>query len=382
MPVPKHIVILGSAYPLRGGGLATFNERLAREFMKNGDKVTIYTFSLQYPSLLFPGTSQYSDETAPADLDIRVRVNSINPLNWLSVGRELSTLKPDLLVVRYWLPFMGPALGTICKQVRNNRHTRVICIVDNVIPHEGRPGDTLFTRYFLKAPHAFITMSEQVEKDLQSFHTGKPSKRVPHPLYDNFGDIVPLDEARRHLGLPLNEPIILFFGFIRHYKGLDMLLQAISLPVLKELKPTLVVAGEFYQDSKPYLAQIQDLGIASQVVLRTEFVRDDEVRYYCCAADFIIQPYRSATQSGVTPLAYHFEKPMVVTNVGGLPAMVEEGVTGMIAEPDPSSIAQKIADAFAIGPAHFLPAIREEKKRYSWSKLVQAIEELADDIKI
>jgi glycosyltransferase involved in cell wall biosynthesis len=382
MPVPKHIVILGSAYPLRGGGLATFNERLAREFMKNGDKVTIYTFSLQYPSLLFPGTSQYSDETAPADLDIRVRVNSINPLNWLSVGRELSTLKPDLLVVRYWLPFMGPALGTICKQVRNNRHTRVICIADNVIPHEGRTGDTLFTRYFLKAPHAFITMSEQVEKDLQSFHTGKPSKRVPHPLYDNFGDIVPLDEARRHLGLPLNEPIILFFGFIRHYKGLDMLLQAISLPVLKELKPTLVVAGEFYQDSKPYLAQIQDLGIASQVVLRTEFVRDDEVRYYCCAADFIIQPYRSATQSGVTPLAYHFEKPMVVTNVGGLPAMVKEGVTGMIAEPDPSSIAQKIADAFAIGPAHFLPAIREEKKRYSWSKLVQAIEELADDIKI
>jgi glycosyltransferase involved in cell wall biosynthesis len=381
MPDPKHIVILGSAYPLRGGGLATFNERLAREFVAEGHKVTIYTFSLQYPSFLFPGKTQYSTEPAPKDLDIKVAVNSINPLNWLKVGRELKALQPDLLVVRYWIPFLGPALGTICRIAGQNKHTRLVCIADNIVPHEKRPGDRLLTNYFLRSVHAFITMSERVTNDLYSFKTGKPIILTDHPLYDNFGEVISKQEARKHLGLPPEDKIILFFGFIRHYKGLDILFDAMASDAIRNSGIKLLVAGEFYQDSKPYLTQIEKLGISNSVILHSEFISDAEVRYYCCAADFIVQPYRQATQSGVTPLAYHFEKPMIVTNVGGLPAMVKDGVTGLVAEPDPSSIAARISEAYKLGEEHFLPNLREEKKKYSWKKLVEAIMVLADRAK-
>ncbi|HEX5667177.1 MAG TPA: glycosyltransferase, partial [Chitinophagaceae bacterium] len=339
MPDQKHIVILGSAYPLRGGGLSTFNERLAREFMSEGCKVTIYTFSLQYPSFLFPGKTQYSTEPAPGDLDIKVKVNSVNPLNWLMVGRELKKLKPDILIVRYWLPFLGPALGTICKQARKNGHTRVICIADNVVPHEKRPGDHMFTKYFLASADAFITMSEKVMNDLASFKTGKPAILTDHPLYDNFGAPVSKTEARKHLELPQQTKLILFFGFIRHYKGLDILFEAMAEPTIRRAGIKLLVAGEFYQDSRQYLDQIDKLGIGDSVILHSDFIPDNEVKYYCCAADFIIQPYRNATQSGVTPLAYHFEKPMVVTNVGGLPSMVPNEKVGLVTNPEPSDIA-------------------------------------------
>jgi glycosyltransferase involved in cell wall biosynthesis len=381
MPDSKHIVILGSAYPLRGGGLSTFNERLAREFMNQGYQVTIYTFSLQYPSFLFPGKTQYSTEHAPKDLTIKVKVNSVNPLNWWMVGRELNKLKPDIIVVRYWLPFLGPALGTICKQARKNGHTRVICIADNVVPHEQRPGDRIFTKYFLQSADAFITMSEKVMKDLVSFGTGKPAILTDHPLYDNFGEAVSKGEARKHFNLPENARIILFFGFIRQYKGLDILFDAMADTRIRDAGIKLLVAGEFYQDSRLYLDQIEKLGITDSVILHSEFIPDNEVKYYCCAADFIIQPYRNATQSGVTPLAYHFEKPMVVTNVGGLPAMVKDGKTGLVAEPEPASIAEHILQAYQLGEAHFMPGIREEKKKYSWKKLVDAIEGLAHDSK-
>jgi glycosyltransferase involved in cell wall biosynthesis len=308
-------------------------------------------------------------------------VNSINPLNWLQVGRELRTLKPDLLLVRYWIPFLGPALGTICNIVKKNKHTSVVCIADNVIPHEKRPGDHILTNYFLRSAHAFITMSEQVMSDLYSFKTGKPAMLVDHPLYDNFGEAISKKQAREHLGLPPDDKIILFFGFIRQYKGLDLLFDAMADPSIKSNSVKLLVAGEFYQDSKPYLAQIERLGIKESVILHSEFISDQEVRYYCCAADFIIQPYRQATQSGVTPLAYHFEKPMIVTNVGGLPAMVKHGVTGVVTEPDALSIASGIAEAYKLGEEYFLPGLREEKKKYSWKKLVDAIMILANQAK-
>lgn len=380
MESPKHIVILGSAWPLRGGGLATFNERLARELMKSGHRVQIYTFSLQYPSLLFPGKTQYSEEKAPADLDIKVAVNSINPLNWISTGNELRSLQPDLLIVRYWLPFLGPALGTILRKVRKNNHTRIICIADNIVPHEKRPGDTLFTRYFLKPVDAFITLSEKVLNDLKQFVPRKKAVYIPHPLYDNFGDALSKEEARKWLGLPVSGKLILFFGFIREYKGLDILIRALADERIRKAGIQLLVAGEFYQDSKPYNELIEELKLKDRVILRTQFVRDDEVRYICSAADLIVQPYRHATQSGVTPLAYHFEKPMIVTNVGGLPAMVPDGRVGLVAEPDPASIADHIVEFYQLGEDHFLPHLREEKKKYAWSQLVKAILDLAHDI--
>lgn len=376
----KHIVILGSAWPLRGGGLATFNERLAREFSGDGHKVTIYTFSLQYPSVLFPGKSQYSEEKAPIDLDIKVAVNSINPFNWISIGRELRKLNPDIIVVRFWLPFLGPALGTILRKVRKNHRTRIICIADNIIPHEKRPGDRIFTKYFLKTPDAFITLSEKVLTDLASFEPSKKAVFIPHPLYDNFGAALPKQEARKWLEIPDTGKLILFFGFIRSYKGLDILLRAMADERIRKMGIVLLVAGEFYQDSKPYTDLISQLNIMERVILRTTFIKDDEVKYYCSAADLIIQPYRHATQSGVTPLAYHFEKPMIVTNVGGLPAMVPDGKVGLIAEPNPESIADHIVEFYELGEDHFLPHLREEKKKYAWNRLVKAILDLANGI--
>jgi glycosyltransferase involved in cell wall biosynthesis len=369
------IVIIGPAHPLRGG-LATFNQRLAKEFNDEGHACTIYSFSLQYPSFIFPGTTQYTTEPAPENLQIHTVINSINPLNWIRTGNRLKKEKPDFIIVRFWLPLMGPALGTILRRVRKNKHTRIICIADNVIPHEKRPGDKPFTRYFLKSCDAFITMSEKVLNDLRLFEKVKPARLVTHPLYDNFGEIISKSAARSKLGLPEQEKIILFFGFIRKYKGLDLLLEA--MPFLPGIQ--LMVAGEFYEDEKQYQEQIDRLGIRSQLILKTDFIPDSEVKYYLCAADAVIQPYRNATQSGVTPLAYHFEKPMVVTNVGGLPALVPHNEVGIVTEPDPASIAKGIQAFYEAGSEKFIPFIREKKKQFSWKVLTTQIQELVEKL--
>ncbi len=378
------VIIIGPAHPLRGG-LASFNERLAREFQQHGDEVTIYTFSLQYPSFLFPGTTQYSSEPAPKDINIKVCINSINPFNWIKVGNELKNLCPDIIVVRYWLPFMGPCLGTILRRVKKNNYTKIICIADNILPHEKRPGDKQFTQYFLKPVDAFITMSEKVLKDLRRF-TSKPAQQIVHPLYDNFGEKIDKAKARKHLGLNTDDKIILFFGFIRKYKGLDILLQAMKIlnrpaptnDKLQTINYKLLIAGEFYEDRKQYDELIEQLNIKSNLILRTDFIPDSEVKYYLSAADFVIQPYRNATQSGVTPLSYHFEKPMLVTNVGGLPQLVPDGKAGLVAEPNAASIAEKIMQLYELGEAHFLPHLREEKKKYSWNNLVETIKQLSN----
>lgn len=370
MSESKNIVIIGPAHPLRGG-LASYNERLAREFQKHGHRVRIVTFSLQYPGFLFPGTTQYSSDPAPQGLDIDVSVNSVNPFNWLHIGNHLRKMKPDVIIVRYWLPFMGPCLGTILRRAKKNKHTRVVCIADNIIPHEKRPGDALFTKYFTGSVDAFITMSEKVLKDLRKFTADKPATYVPHPLYDNFGDPVSREMARKHLGLPESEKIMLFFGFIRKYKGLDLLLDAIAL--LRDEPVKFLIAGEYYEDPAPYEEQIRNLRIEDKLILHTKFIPDSEVKYYLCAADGVVQPYRNATQSGVTPLAYHFEKPMVVTNVGGLPALVPDGKVGLVAEPDPQSLAAKIREYLGQGEQHFVTALREEKKKYSWQAMMETI---------
>ena len=370
----KRIVIIGPAHPLRGG-LATFNERLARQFIQQGFDTSIYTFSLQYPGFLFPGTTQYSDAPAPTDLNIKVRINSMLPTNWLSVGNELKKLRPDIIVVRYWLPVMGPCLGTILRIVKKNKHTKVVCIADNIIPHEKRKGDNGFTKFFIKPVDAFIVMSEKVMNDLKKFDDKKPVRQVSHPLYDNFGEKISKTAARNNLGINTAGKIILFFGFIRKYKGLDILLDALSLIRSREsnIPFKVLIAGEFYEDRKPFDEQVEILGLKDLLILRTDFIPDSEVKNYFCAADMVIQPYRNATQSGVTPLAYHFEVPMIVTNVGGLPAMVPDGKVGLVAEPNATSLAEKIMKFFTKDAELFVTNIKEEKKKFSWEKLTEAI---------
>ena len=368
----KKVIIIGSAWPLRAGGLATFNERLAKQFMEEGFDTSIYTFSLQYPSFLFPGSTQLSNESAPTHLKIKACINSINPLNWFKVGNELRRLKPDYIVVRFWMPFFGPCLGSILKLVNRNKFTQIICIADNVIPHEKRMGDTLLTKYFFSSIHRFVTMSEKVNQDLKIF-TQKPSINIVHPIYDNFGDILSKEEARKHLALPVNEKIILFFGFIRKYKGLDLLLEAMNNANIREANIKLLIAGEFYDNKEEYELIITKYNLANSLYIRTQFIDNSEVKYYLSAADFVIQPYKNATQSGVTPLAYHFEKPMLVTSVGGLANLVPHMKVGIVTEPNADSIATGIMQLYELGETHFLKHLCEEKKKFSWEHLTTAI---------
>ena len=379
------VIIIGPAWPLRGG-LASFDQRLCKAFIEDGHSCSIYSFSLQYPGFLFPGTTQYSSDPPPENIEIHAAINSVNPFNWFLTGRKLKRQAPDLIVVRYWLPFMGPALGTILRRIRKNGKSRIIAITDNVLPHEKRPGDRLFTKYFLKSCDAFVTMSDAVMDDLRKFESAKPAKRVIHPLYDNFGEIISRNAARQYLNEKLqlnigeNEKIILFFGFIRKYKGLDILLRAMAEPVMKISGIRLLVAGEFYEDSNSYLKLIEELKIGNQLILKTDFIPDAEVKYYLCAADAVIQPYRHATQSGVTPLAYHFEKPMIVTDVGSFAEHVLHEQTGLVTRMEPSSIAAAIIRFYELGEEFFIPHLRSEKKKYSWKNLVNTILGLSHDI--
>jgi glycosyltransferase involved in cell wall biosynthesis len=371
------VVIIGPAYPLRGG-LATYNERLARAFREAGDEVRLITFSLQYPGFLFPGQTQFSTEKAPQDLQIEVSINSVNPLSWWQVGNKLRREKPDVVIFRFWLPFMGPALGTIARLVTRNRHTRVVAITDNVIPHEKRPGDRPLTRYFLSACHGFVTMSRSVLADLRRLHFRQPARYQPHPLYDNFGPLKPKAAALQALGLNADVQYILFFGFIRAYKGLDLLLEAFADERLAALPVKLIIAGEFYEPAAPYEALIQQYKLEDRLVRATDFIPNESVADYFCAADLIVQPYKNATQSGVSQIAYHFERPMLVTDVGGLAELIPAGEVGYVTKAQPKAIADALVDFYQKHrEEQFAAGVRERKKQFSWSEMVTALKAVA-----
>lgn len=375
------IVILGTAYPYRGG-LAAFNERLAREFQSQGHKVEMITFTLQYPSFLFPGKTQYSPDPAPKDLTIYRKVNSCNPFNWCKVGREIARKQPDVVIVAYWMSFMAPCMGTIARKIHRNGHTKIIALVHNMIPHEPNVLDKFLPPYFVKSMDGFMALSESVVHDIEYFDKkNRPKRFSPHPIYDHYGKRLSRENALSLLNLSPDSRYVLFFGFIRGYKGLDLLLDAFADNRVKEDNVKLIVAGEFYGDSAPYLKKIKELGIENRIVLCTDFIPDSEVNRYFSAADMVAQPYKTATQSGVTQIAFHFEKPMLVTNVGGLPEIVPDGKIGYVVEPDAQQIADALHRFFAENKqTEFEQNIVEEKKKYAWSRFVESIEEIATDL--
>ena len=366
------IIYIGSAHPLRGG-LSAFNEHLSKQLQDLGHDISLFSFSLQYPSVLFPGKTQYTNEPPPAGLRIRTLINSINPLNWIKVGRIIQKERPDLIILKYWMPFMGPCFGTILRIAKKNRHSRVICIVDNLIPHEKRPGDLVFTKYFIKPVDAFLAMSRKVLTDIQSL-SDKPAVYTPHPVYDNYGNGVPRTEACNRLGLDPAQKYLLFFGFIRKYKGLDLLLEAMADKDIQAAGIKLIVAGEYYDDKELYNEIIARHGLESSVILFTDFIPNEDVKLFFSAADLVVQPYRSATQSGITQIAYHFEKPMVITNVGGLSEAVPDGKVGFVATPDPKSIADAILRFFQPGSIPELKQnLQNEKAKYSWKNFIDVL---------
>lgn len=367
------IAIIGPAHPLRGG-LSTFNMILAREMQNEGHDVKIFTFSLQYPSLLFPGKSQYSEEAAPADLEISVCINSVNPLNWFISARRVLEWKPDIVIFRYWLPFMGPSLGTMARLIRSKSHARIIAITDNVIPHEKRPGDKWFTKYFISSCHGFVTMSESVLKDLTPFLRGQKAIYHPHPLYNSFGPLMDRDDALNQLGLSKDVRYVLFFGFIRDYKGLDLLLKAWADEKLRQLPVKLIIAGEFYTDARPYEELIQQLELEGRIIRHHDFIPDSEVNLWFSASDLVAQTYKHATQSGVTQIAYFYGKPMLVTKVGGLAELVPHGKVGYVTEPQAEEIAAAMFDFFAHQRLEkFTEGVKFESSKFSWKSFIHQI---------
>jgi glycosyltransferase involved in cell wall biosynthesis len=373
------IVFLGPSYPYRGG-IASFTESLAREFTQKGYDAELYAFSLQYPAFLFPGKTQYSDAPVPKDLRIKQIVNSVNPFNWIRVGLMLKNKRPNIVLVRFWLPFMGPCFGTILRIVARNKFTKIICIADNIIPHEKRIGDNLFTSYFTKSIHAFIAMSEQVMKDMNVLGIKQQKILLPHPIFNHFGNQVSKQEGLNGLHIETDKKIILFFGFVRQYKGVDILLKAMADQRIKEKGFLLLIAGEFYDDETIYLDIIKEEGLEQQVIVHNKFISEENIKFYFSAADVLIQPYRHATQSGVTPLALNFNLPMIVTNVGGLTESVVDKKTGLVTEPQPQAIADSIIAYFETGKDSFVAFIEEHKKQYSWAFMADGIIELNEEL--
>lgn len=374
------IALIGTAHPFRGG-LAAYNERLVKELQNQGHQADLYTFTLQYPNLLFPGKTQYSEEPAPTDINIIRAVSSVNPFNWMSVGNGLKKEGYDLVLIKFWLPFMGPCFGTILRLVKRNPKTKVLAIIDNIIPHESRPGDTIFAKYFCGPVDGFVAMSQAVVKDLKSFAGNKPVVYSPHPIFDNFGAAVPRERALADLGLNPADQHLLFFGLIRDYKGLDLLLKAYAESRFRNAGIKLIVAGEFYADRAPYDALIDQHQLRDEIKFVDRFIQDSEVATFFSAADLVVQPYKTATQSGVTQIAYHFNKPMIVTDVGGLAEMCPDGRVGYVVPPEPTAIADAIFRFFNNTDRAAMEAmIVEEKKQYSWGIMVERLLALRGEI--
>ena len=367
------IVILGTAWPFRGG-LAAFNERLAKQFVQDGHEVEVVTFTLQYPSFLFPGKTQYSSEVAPDGLKIVREINSCNPLNWIKVGKRLKREAPDLLISCYWMAFFAPCYGMIQQIVRRNGKTRCIGLVHNMIPHEPSVLDKCLAPFYVKQTDGFVALSDSVVQDIASLdREQKPKTFSPHPVYDHYGKKMDRKDACVALGLDDRKRYMLFFGLVRAYKGLDLLLDAFA-KVKDELKDLqLVVAGEFYEDEDKYLAQIEANGLKDRVVVKNEFVADADLRKYFGVADLIVQPYRTATQSGVTQVAFHFEKPCLVTNVGGLGEIIHHGKMGYAVDPEVDAIANSMKDYYQNDRQEaFTKYLVKEKELYGWDIMAQA----------
>ncbi len=368
------IAYLSTFYPYRGG-IAQFNAALYNELAKKHE-MKAFTFTRQYPELLFPGKTQYAEKgDNEGDVNAIRVLDTINPFTYRKTANAILEFKPDMMITKYWMPYFAPSLGTVAGMLKN-KGVFNLSVLDNVIPHEKKFYDNTLTKYFVKRNHAFMAMSRSVADDLLTFNPNAKYALHPHPLFD-FGEKIDKQEAKKKLGLNPNDSYMLFFGFIRRYKGLDLLLEAMSDARIKNKNVKIIVAGEYYEDAAFYNDKIKELGIGEKVVLRTDYIPSDMVKYYFCAADMIVQPYRSATQSGVTQIAYHFEKPMLVTDVGGLSEIVPDGKVGYVVQPNATAIADAINDFYDNSKeVQFSINIKEEKKRFQWDSFAEAIEGL------
>ena len=371
------ITFLGPAYPYRGG-MAAFNERLAKEFLSEGKDVSIYTFTVQYPKCLSRGKKQYSESPPPQGIRITRSVNSVNPLSWTSTGLRIKRLQPDILLLRYWTPFFALCLGTIARIVRSNSYTVVISVVDKVQIQKNRMIEKILTRFFIRSLSGAVVLSESVSYDLKDYCQKEfPVVYCPHPLFDIYGRAIPVEEAVKALNLDPSFSYILFFGCVRACKGLDILLRALADSRLLNLRIKLIVAGEFRETETPYRNLINELNLTDRVILTNKYIRDEDVKLYFSAADMVIQPYKSFAKISVTQIAFQFNKPVVTTGLEELKDIVKNNVTGYVVNPDPSAVAEAVSDFYLNDrKADFTRAIIKDKERFRWNKMTAAVIEV------
>lgn len=372
------IAFLSPFYPYRGG-IAQFSDSLYIELAKEHE-VKAFTFTKQYPSLLFPGKTQFvSDDDLNRNIPVTRVLSSVNPFSWNKTAREIIQFRPDVVLISYWMPFFAPAFGKIAGKLKK-AGIKVIGVLHNVIAHEKRAGDEALTKYFFNKCDGFVILNNASEKDLLGLIPNAKYKIHPHPLYDHYGEKVNTTDARAKLNIPLDKKVILFFGFIRDYKGLDILIDS-----MKDLndKYLLLIAGEVYGDFKKYDEQIDKLGVRDKINLQVKYIPETEIPLYFSAGDVCVLPYRSATQSGIVGIAYHFDVPVIVTNTGGLAEMVTEGKTGLIVNNiDSGSITSAIQKYFDEGlKDRAIPDIKKYKQEHSWKAFADDVISLTKSLK-
>ena len=366
------IAFLSVFYPYRGG-IAQFNERLVDELLK-GNEVKCYNYSLQYPSILFPGKSQYINEGEKKwDVETIRSLNSINPFSWWKTASLIASFNPDLLIVRLWIPFLAPSSTSVIKKLKKaNSNLHVVAILDNVIPHERRPLDKLWARKFLQSCDSFVLMSDSVAKELTGFIPNANYQLIEHPINDRFVNSINKQKSRVNLNIEESEKVVLFFGFIREYKGLDILIRA---KALSKSKWKLLIVGECYGSFNSYNTLIIENKFEEEVLILNEYVSDEDLQIYFNSADLCVLPYKSATQSGIIPVALHFDLPVITSNVGGLAEYVEDGINGIILkENTPQELSKEIDLFFAEGKVEDLKrGIKKIKLKYSWKRFSDAL---------
>jgi D-inositol-3-phosphate glycosyltransferase len=380
-----NILSIGPGHPLRGG-ISNFNTALCRNLAASGHRVSIISFSLQYPGFLFPGTSQYDPGEPPGGtagkVEVQQQINYIKPISWIRTARRIRREAPGLVILHHWMPFMAMSLGGIVKRLGRDRPFPVIAVCHNVVPHEKQAGWKFLNRRLLKRCDGFVVLSRSVLDELSMFSDSEFKVYVPHPAYELFGDAVQREDAVRYMGLDPGGKYLLFFGLVRKYKGLDLLLRAFALVKDSLVDLKLVIAGEFYGEKQEYLDLISNLGIGERIVLHDRFIPSREVKYYFSLADLVVQPYRTATQSGISQIAYHFGVPMLVTGVGGLAEIVPDQKVGYVTPVDEKAIAESVLDFFQLDrAAEFRKNVAIERKRFTWDAMSSQILELAGRIR-
>jgi glycosyltransferase involved in cell wall biosynthesis len=365
------------------GGIAQYLGVLGQKLLAKGHRVRVLAFRKQFPRFLFPGQTQLESSQEYIHLDSEAVFVPWNPYSWYLTFKKAKAGNAQALIFKYWMPFFAPGYAAVCALVHWFTDIRIIFILDNVIPHEKRPGDRLFTRLAFRWVDGFIAQSDVVRQDLFTWFPEAKERAVvcvPHPIYDTYtGAEMSRAEAREKLGRPKAEKLLLFFGLVRHYKGLDILLEAMPEVIRSMDDVHLIVAGEFYEPEQEFLQRIKRLGIAEQVTLVNKYIPNEEVSRYFRAADVLVLPYRSATQSGVIQVAHFFELPVISTRVGGLPEVVREGETGFLVEPEnPLLLAQAIRNYFEYSNREALRlGLEAAKVQYSWDPMIKVIEEMA-----